>query len=53
METTTQTRVCSKCGVEKPLDKDHYQIVKSFNFGFSYYCNDCSIEMMKTKPANK
>jgi hypothetical protein len=25
-----QTRVCSKCGEEKPLDKDHYQVVKYF-----------------------
>jgi hypothetical protein len=34
-------RKCSKCGEEKPLDKDHYQVVKSFREGFSYYCNLC------------
>lgn len=36
------------CGVEKPLDKDHYQVVKYFRDGFSYYCHDCS----KPKPRN-
>ena len=34
-------RKCSKCGEIKPLDKDHYQVVKSFRTGFSYYCNLC------------
>jgi hypothetical protein len=42
-----------KCGQEKPLNKDHYQVVKAFKSGFSYYCNDCSVEMKKTKPTNK
>ena len=37
-----QTRVCSNCGEEKPLDKDHYQVIKSFKSGFSYYCNTCN-----------
>ncbi len=46
METTTQTRVCSKCGEEKPLDSKHYQVVKLFRSGFSYYCNECN----KPKP---
>ena len=50
---TITSRVCVKCGQEKPLDKDHYQVVKSFKYGFSYYCNVCSAEMRKTKPSNK
>jgi DNA-directed RNA polymerase subunit RPC12/RpoP len=47
------TRICSRCGIEKPLDKDHYQIVKAFKSGFSYYCNDCSKEMKKVGAQNK
>jgi late competence protein required for DNA uptake (superfamily II DNA/RNA helicase) len=39
-------RKCSKCGEEKPLDESHYQVVKSFVEGFSFYCNECS----KPKP---
>ena len=38
---TPQTRVCSNCGEEKPLDKDHYQVIKVFKSGLSYYCNLC------------
>lgn len=41
-----KTRICDKCGVKKPLDADHYSVVKYFREGFSYYCNDCS----KPKP---
>ena len=35
-------RKCANCGEEKPLDKDHYQVIKSFKNGFSYYCNTCN-----------
>jgi len=35
-------RKCSKCKEEKPLDADHYQVVKSFREGFSFYCNECN-----------
>ena len=35
-------RKCAKCGEEKPLDKDHYQVVKYFKSNFSYYCNCCN-----------
>ena len=41
-----KTRICDKCGVEKPLDENHYQVVKYFRDGFSYYCHECS----KPKP---
>ena len=39
-------RKCSKCGEEKPLDAEHYQVVKSFTHGYSYQCNECN----KPKP---
>lgn len=41
-------RTCSKCEQVKPLDENHYQVVKYFRNGFSYYCNDCS----KPRPRN-
>ena len=39
-------RTCSKCGEEKPLSSEYFQIVKHFRSGFSYYCNECN----KPKP---
>jgi hypothetical protein len=39
-------RKCSVCGEEKPLDSDHYQVVKYFKEKFSFYCNECA----KPKP---
>ena len=39
-------RICSKCGEEKLLDANHFQKVKSFREGFSFYCNECN----KPKP---
>lgn len=41
-----ETRVCSKCEIEKPLDENHYQVVKYFKEKFSFYCNECN----KPKP---
>ena len=35
-------RKCSKCGEEKPIDLNHFQKVKAFQSGFSYYCNECN-----------
>ena len=40
------TRVCSKCGEEKPLDAEHFQVVSYFKHNYSYYCNECN----KPKP---
>jgi hypothetical protein len=37
-----KTRICSKCEEEKPLDLDHYQVVKYFKEKFSFYCNECN-----------
>ena len=46
MTSRPDSRVCSRCNTEKPLDKDHYQVVRYFQTGFSYYCNECN----KPKP---
>ena len=34
-------RKCSKCEEVKPLDSEHFQVVKSFREGYSFYCNEC------------
>lgn len=43
------SRKCPVCGIEKPLTVDNFQIVPSFQKGFSYYCNDCDPESRKQK----
>ena len=43
------TRICSICGIEKPLTADNFQIVPSFAKGFSFYCNNCDPESRKQK----
>lgn len=40
------TRTCSNCDVEYPLDSEHFQRVKYFKSGLSFYCNECN----KPKP---
>ena len=47
-----EMRQCAKCKTEQPLDKDHYQVVKYFRTGFSYYCNDCNNPKPKPKTDN-
>ena len=42
-------RRCPVCGIEKPLTVDNFQIVPSFQKGFSYYCNNCDPESRKQK----
>lgn len=44
-----QNRQCAKCGEEKPLDSDHFQVVKYFKTRFSYYCNTCDKPPKKEK----
>ena len=39
---TPLTRVCCKCGEEKPLNTEHYQRVDYFKRNYSYYCNICN-----------
>ena len=41
-EPTKKHRTCGKCGEEKKLDTDNFQVVKSFIEGYSYYCNFCN-----------
>jgi hypothetical protein len=41
------SRKCPVCGIEKPLTVDNFQIVPSFQKGFSYYCNNCDPESRK------
>lgn len=41
---------CQYCGKIKPLNKDHFQIVRSFKHGFSTYCLECDITTKKLKP---
>jgi hypothetical protein len=43
-------RTCSCCDKEKPLNKKHFQVVKSFKQGFSFWCLDCNEESKKLKP---
>jgi hypothetical protein len=43
------SRKCPVCGIEKPLTVDNFQIVPSFQKGFSYYCNNCDPESRKQK----
>jgi len=43
------SRRCPVCGIEKPLTVDNFQIVPSFQKGFSYYCNNCDPESRKQK----
>jgi len=39
--------------VEKPLDKDHYQVIKSFKGGYSFYCNTCNTPKRQTETITK
>ena len=38
---TPKERTCSNCNETKPLDKDHFEVVKFFRSGLSYYCLEC------------
>lgn len=40
---------CQCCGEIKPLNKDHFQIVKTFKYGFSTYCLECDAASKKVK----
>ena len=43
------SRRCPVCGIEKPLTVDNFQILTSFQKGFSYYCNNCDPGSRKQK----
>ena len=46
-------RTCNYCKKEKPLNKKHFQVVKSFKQGFSFMCLDCDEKSKKPKPRDK
>lgn len=37
-------RTCSKCGITKPLDSEHYHRNKAFKGGFLMRCKPCQME---------
>lgn len=46
-------RKCSGCGKEKSLNKKHFQVVKMFKKGFSFFCLDCDEKSKKPKSLKK
>jgi len=46
-------RTCSCCKKEQPLNKKHFQVVKSFKQGYSFFCLDCDEKAKKPKPRDK
>lgn len=36
-----ETRICSKCGEEKPLDSSHFSIQRTGKYGFRASCKKC------------
>ena len=46
-------RNCVCCKKEQPLNKKHFQVVKSFKDGYSYCCLTCDKENKKVKPQKK
>jgi len=46
-------RTCNCCQKEQPLNKKHFQVVKSFKQGFSFCCIDCDEKSKKPKPRDK
>lgn len=46
-ESIPDEYVCQKCKISKPLNKENFQSVKMFKYGFSTYCNECDLESKK------
>ena len=42
-------RKCIACGVEKSLNDDYFQVVRTFAEGYSFYCNMCDKESKQLK----
>ncbi len=42
-------RTCNCCNKSQPLNKKHFQVVKSFKQGFSFWCLDCDEKSKKPK----
>jgi hypothetical protein len=49
----TEERKCCKCGETKPLDLEHFQSVKFFKSGFSFYCNVCDKPVLNREKVDK
>ena len=45
----SHARKCIACGIEKPLNEDHFQPIRSFAKGYSFYCNACDAESRRQK----
>ena len=43
------SRTCIVCGIEKPLNEIHFQTVRFFAEGYSFYCNACDGESRSQK----
>jgi hypothetical protein len=46
-------RICVCCKKEQPLNKKHFQVVKTFKDGYSFCCLTCNEENKKPKPRKK
>jgi hypothetical protein len=46
-------RTCVCCKKEQPLNKKHFQVVKTFKDGYSFCCLTCNEENKKPKPRKK
>jgi ribosome-associated translation inhibitor RaiA len=42
-------RLCSYCNKEKPLNKKHFQLVKTFKQGYSFCCLICNEQSKKPR----
>ena len=42
-----QTKICTKCGLEKPLTDEYFNKSKNYDDGFTYYCKICIKEYKK------
>ena len=46
-------RTCVCCKKNQPLNKKHFQVIKSFKDGYSFCCLTCYKENKKVKPQKK
>lgn len=41
MSEPPATRICRVCGVEKPLDREHFTPAEGYAWGFHFRCKPC------------
>ena len=46
-------RLCSYCSKEKPLNKEHFQVIKTFKQGYSFCCLNCNEQNKNPKTKKK